>query len=343
MMRLLRSTLVLVLGVLVAASCLAAEQKAGKKKAAEKPRNPAYTDPADAGPDFAFQGEYVGTVKTDEGEVKYGAQIIALGEGKFRAVGYRGGLPGDGWNPESEIISAEGERKDGSVLFRLSDGDRMALVQDGQILIKEGDQTLATFTKVERKSPTLGAKPPAGAVVLFDGTTAEHFHGGRMTPDGLLMEGVTSKQKFQSFTIHLEFRLPFQPLDRGQGRGNSGFYAQGRYEVQILDSFGLEGLDNECGGIYKVAKPRVNMCFPPLAWQTYDIDFTAAKFDQGKKVANARITVRHNGVVIHDNVEIPHTTLGAILKDETPEPGPVYLQDHGNPVRFRNIWVVEKK
>jgi len=343
MVRMVRATCVLVLGVVVAASCLAAERKAGKKKGAEKPRKPAYTDPADAGPDFAFQGEYVGMVKTDEGEVKYGAQIIALGEGKYRAVGYRGGLPGDGWNPGSETVSAEGELKQGAVLFRLLDGDRTALVQDDQILVKEGDQTIATLSKVHRKSPTLGAKPPAGAVVLFDGTTAEHFLNGRMTSDGLLMEGVTSKPKFHSFTIHLEFRLPFQPLDRGQGRGNSGFYAQGRYEVQILDSFGLEGLDNECGGIYQVARPKLNMCFPPLAWQTYDIDFTAAKFEQGKKVANARMTVRHNGVVIHENVEIPHTTPGAILKDETPEPGPVYLQDHGNPVRFRNIWVVEKQ
>lgn len=318
--------------VLVGATCLAAEKK-----------NPAYTDPAQAGPDFAFQGEYVGMVKSDEGEVKYGVQVIALGDGKFRGVAYRGGLPGDGWDPATEAPSAEGEIKDGAVVIAGSDGSLVATIRDGRITIKSGERTVATLKKVERKSPTLGAKPPQGAVVLFDGATADNFQGGRMTADKLLMEGVTSKRKFQGFTIHLEFRLPFQPLDRGQGRGNSGFYAQGRYEVQILDSFGLEGLDNECGGIYKVARPKLNMCFPPLAWQTYDVDFTPAQFRDGKKVSSARMTVRHNGVVIHESVAIPQTTVGAIVASETPEPGPVYLQNHGNPVRFRNIWVVEKK
>lgn len=164
-----------------------------------------------------------------------------------------------------------------------------------------------------------------------------------MTDDGLLMQGATSKAKFQSYTLHLEFQLPYMPAARGQGRGNSGCYAQGRYEVQILDSFGLDGLNNECGGIYSVKAPGVNMCFPPLAWQTYDIDFTAAKYDSdGKKTADAKLTVKHNGVEIHKDVSIPKTTTAAPVA-EGPEPGPLYLQDHGNPVRFRNIWVVEKK
>ena len=131
------------------------------------------------------------------------------------------------------------------------------------------------------------------------------------------------------------------PKERGQDRANSGFYAQGRYEVQVLDSFGLEGEWNECGGIYKIAKPDVNMCFPPGAWQTYDVDFTAAVFEDGKKVQNARITVRHNGVAIHSDRELPNVTAAKIL-DESPEPGPIYLQDHDNPVLYRNIWVVER-
>jgi hypothetical protein len=192
-----------------------------------------------------------------------------------------------------------------------------------------------------RKSETLGAKPPEGAVVLFDGTSAEHFRGGRMTEDGLLMEGATSKRNFQNFTLHLEFRTPFQPFARGQGRGNSGFYAQGRYEVQILDSFGLEGEWNECGGMYGVARPKVNMCYPPLSWQTYDVDFSAAQYEDDQKVKNATMTVKHNGVLIHKDVEIPHATTAAPSR-EGPRPGPVFLQNHGNPVRFRNIWVVEK-
>ena len=165
-----------------------------------------------------------------------------------------------------------------------------------------------------------------------------------MTEDGLRMEGCTSKQTSGSHQLHIECRVPYQPEDRGQGRGNSGIYFQGRYEVQMLDSFGLEGKDNECGGIYSVAQPSVNMCLPPLAWQSYDAEFTAAKYDDaGKLVANPRITVRHNGVVIHNDVELPgeRNTTAAPLS-AGPEAGPVYLQNHGNPVRYRNIWVVPK-
>jgi hypothetical protein len=157
------------------------------------------------------------------------------------------------------------------------------------------------------------------------------------------MEGTTSKQGFGSHKLHIEFRIPYQPEDRGQGRGNSGIYAQGRYEVQMLDSFGLAGKHNECGGIYSVKDPDVNMCLPPLSWQTYDFDYTAAKFDaDGKLVAPPRMTVHHNGVLIHDDVELPgdRSTTAAPSKPG-PEPGPVYLQNHGCPVRYRNIWVVE--
>jgi len=253
-------------------------------------------------------------------------------------VGYRGGLPGAGWD-RSERILADGQRRGESVVFETAEGQRAEL-KDGVIKVLDIDgSVLGTLEKVNRRSPTLGGKPPAGAVVLFDGTSAENFKGGRITPDGLLMEGATSKQTFQSFTLHLEFRTPFMPAARGQGRGNSGFYAQGRYEVQVLDSFGLEGRNNECGGIYSVAAPSVNMCLPPLVWQTFDVEFTAAKYENGKKVENARMTVRHNGVLVHDDVEVPHATTAAPVK-EGPEPGPIFLQNHGCPVRYRNIWVV---
>ena len=330
------STAVAAFAALVAALAVGGVVLAGGQK------NPAYTDPAQAGPDFAIQGEYMGQVETDMGIVTIGVQVIALGDGKFRAVGYPGGLPGAGWDGKEKHI-AEGQTKDGKTVFTVADSDAKAVIKDGVLEIVDGSgKTIGTLKKTERKSPTLGAKPPAGAVVLFDGTSADNFKGGRMTPDGLLMEGATSKQTFGAFTLHMEFRTPFQPFDRGQGRGNSGVYAQGRYEVQILDSFGLEGENNECGGIYGVARPKVNMCLPPLSWQTYDIDFTPAEYKDGKKVRNARMTVRHNGVVIHQDVEIPKATTAAPLP-EGPEPGPIFLQNHGNPVRFRNIWVVEKK
>ena len=229
--------------------------------------------------------------------------------------------------------------------------DYTATIAGGKLTGKTDTGRAIEAKKVVRQSPTLGAKPPAGAVVLFDGTSPTHFAPSirrtpkheLMTEDGLLREGVDGKRRFQSFTLHLEFRTPFKPYARGQGRGNSGFYAQGRYEVQILDSFGLESRSGDCGGIYSVAPPKVNMCLPPLSWQTYDVDFTAAEFDaKGKKVKNARMTVRHNGVLVHDDVEVPRATTSCI-EPESPRPGPVHLQNHGNPVRFRNIWLVEKK
>ena len=154
---------------------------------------------------------------------------------------------------------------------------------------------------------------------------------------------IVTKGKFTDFKLHIEFRTPFMPNARGQGRGNSGVYLQGRYEIQVLDSYGLEGLDNECGGIYKVGAPMVNMCLPPMQWQTYDITFQAPRFDAGgSKTEDAVVTVVHNGVTIHDRRRLPGPTGGAIDNDVS-RPGGVYLQDHGNPVQFRNIWLVETK
>jgi hypothetical protein len=305
--------------------------------AADKPA--VYIDPqkaAAADPDFALQGEYAGQVKDD----RFGVQVIALGNGKFHGVAYRGGLPGDGWD-ESDKIEGDGERAaDGSVTMVGHDGDR-AVVKNNVLTVLDADgMKVAELPKVTRRSPTMGAKPPEGAKALFNGK-ANDFKPGK-TDGGLLVQGQTSKTRFQSATLHVEFLLPFKPLGRGPDRGNSGVYLQGRYEVQVLDSFGLSGENNECGGIYTIARPRVNMCYPPLQWQTYDIDYTAATYDNGKKTRDATITVRHNGVVIHENVEIPKATTAAPVK-EGPEPGPLYLQDHGNPVRFRNVWLVEKK
>lgn len=315
------------------ASLTAAEDENAKSESA--------AEAAQAGPDFAVQGEYAGEVETDDGKRMFGVQVIARGEGMFRAVGYPGGLPGDGWDGEDRIM-ADGATRNGVTKFVAEQGT--AVVEDGSLVLTSNDgRNLGTLTKVERKSPTLGKKPPAGAIVLFDGTSADAFEGARVTEDGLLMQGATSKQTFGDCMIHLEFRTPFMPAATGQARGNSGCYLQGRYEVQILDSFGLTGENNECGGIYTVSPPSVNMCFPPLSWQTYDIAFTAARYDEeGNKVSNARLSAHHNGVLIQSNVEIPYATRAAPLK-EGPEPGPLYLQDHGNPVRFRNIWVVEAK
>lgn len=311
-------------------------------KPAKKARDPkaAQLDPADADADFAIQGEYIGVVGGDT----LGAHIIAEGEGKFSIVGYRNGLPGDGWDGDrDDLYTGAGKTEDGKVTFSATDGGWSGAIEDGALAVyDDAGNRFTTLKRVVRKSPTEGAKAPEGAVVLFDGSNAEAWQNGKVTEDGLLMQGTRSKENFSDFTLHMEFYLPYKPYARGQGRGNSGFYAQGRYEVQVLDSFGLEGKHNECGGIYTVKDPDMNMCYPPMQWQTYDIDFTAAKFDaDGKKSANARATVKHNGVVVHKDVEIDHSTTASPLK-EGAEPGPVYLQNHGNPVYYRNIWVVRK-
>ena len=176
--------------------------------------------------------------------------------------------------------------------------------------------------------------------MLFDGTSADQFERGKLTMKNLLAADCETKEKFGDHLLHIEFRTPFKPTGRGQDRGNSGVYIQGRYECQVLDSFGLEGENNECGGIYSIAKPLVNACFPPLTWQTYDIDFTAARYEEGKKVKNARVTIKHNGILIHDDIELTHGTPGK--NPEGPDPDVIYLQGHGNPVVYRNIWVVKK-
>lgn len=271
-------------------------------------------------PDFAVQGEYVSGPDANGNKA---LQVVALGKGNFRVVLYNGGLPGAGW-----------DRQPPQVLEEESTDDVNELV------------STLKLRKIERKSPTLGAAPPEGAVVLFDGSQAsleQHWQpGAKRTDDGLLMQGVTSKETFRDFTIHLEFQTSFMPEARGQARANSGAYYQGRYETQVLDSFGLEGKNNETGGIYEIRDPDLNMCLPPLSWQTYDVDFTAARFNaQGEKIANARMTVRLNGVIVQPEVEVPRVTRAAPVA-ESPEPGPIYLQDHGNPVRYRNIWVIPR-
>ncbi|MCS7046120.1 MAG: DUF1080 domain-containing protein [Gemmataceae bacterium] len=344
---------------------------AGEKKPPQKPRE-VWTDPKDPTlpVDFALQGEYIGEI----GGGKLGAQVIALGQGHFQAVVLPGGLPGAGWDGKRKTLLA-GRLDNGAVVLKAAEGKRRYLAQkpeefsatakfppaghepachglltsDGLVLsgctVDGKAVENAKLMKTIRTSPTLGAKPPAGAIILFDGTQTDEWRGGRLDKTtGLLNtdgSDIQSKRKFNNFTVHAEFLLPYRPEARGQGRGNSGFYMVHHYEVQILDSFGLEGKNNECSGIYSKVEPKLNMCLPPLQWQTYDIDFTNAVQEGGKKVKNARITVRLNGVVVHDDVEIKGPT-GGHRNEPEGTPGPFILQGHGNPLQFRNIWVVEK-
>ena len=218
-----------------------------------------------------------------------------------------------------------------------------------------GDISAVKLTKPEDKEHMKSVAPPKDAIVLFDGKNLDNWvkTNGKDAATWKLLDGgimevkggnIMTKQKFTGkLRLHVEFRVPYMPKASGQGRGNSGVYVQGRYEVQILDSYGLKSKDNDCGGIYSVAAPLVNACKAPTIWQTYEIDFIAPKCEAGKKTAPAVITVHHNGVKIHDEVKVTKDNTTAGLGGDPCTPGPIMLQDHGNPVQFRNIWLVQVK
>ncbi len=317
-----------------------------------------------------FMGDWQGSWTLDDGydSGPLVAQVIALGKDGYRANFYAEFEYG--W-PPLFVLNGKGEDSAAQLNGRAEfDGhvlDVRSAIKAGKFkgkfkgIAADGGNISGTFTMEQtiRLSPTLGAKPPEGAVVLFDGEKASLDKNWKMSrprrgiekiqwavKDGAMevtprTSAIITKETFGDVKLHLEFRTPFMPDARGQGRGNSGVYLQGRYEVQILDSYGLEGKDNECGGIYRVGKPLVNMCAPPTQWQTYDITFRAPRFkDNGEKIHGALLTVLHNGVLIQDKAEANGPTAAA--PDNTEKgPGGIYLQDHGNPVQYRNIWLVE--
>ena len=225
-----------------------------------------------------------------------------------------------------------------------------------------GDLGDLKILKPEDKEDVKSVSPPKDAVVLFDGKSLDGWvkrngkdkAGWKLLDGGIMQSGggdiMTEKTFDGHFKLHVEFRVPYMPKATGQGRGNSGVYVQGRYEVQILDSYGLESKNNDCGAIYEVAAPKVNACKAPTVWQSYDIEFTAPKCADGKLVEPARMTVYQNGVKIHDEVRLAKkdkdgkeeivTNTRAGLGGDPCSPGPILLQDHGNPVQFRNIWLL---
>ena len=200
--------------------------------------------------------------------------------------------------------------------------------------------------------PGCAAKAPSDAVVLFDGKDLSQWAGGDqwLIKDGAATSrggGITSKQAFGSCQLHVEFATPEKVEGTGQGRGNSGVYLMNTYELQILDSCNNKTYyDGQCASIYKQCPPLVNASRKPGEWQTFDVVFEAPKFDAaGKLLKPAFITVLHNGVLVQNHVEI----LGASAWEKPPAYAahapklPLHLQFHGNPVRFRNIWLREMK
>jgi hypothetical protein len=206
-----------------------------------------------------------------------------------------------------------------------------------------GDFGEGTFDarKFERKSPTLGAKPPKHAVVLTDLNNSNAWKNltWPLSKEGILRAGkgnIVASEEMTNFRLHLEFRTPYMPVEEGQKRGNSGVYLQGKYEVQVLDSFGLYPLaDNDCGGVYKVKAPLGNATLPPMEWQTYDITYV-----EGSGARPPRITVQHNGITVIERAEVPKELTDNGTGGGTSGGGFLMLQDHGNPVEFRNIWAL---
>ncbi len=225
-------------------------------------------------------------------------------------------------------------------------------------LLGEGHATAAaegmgTFDlkRLVRHSPTEGKPPPPGAVVLLElkpgkrpAMDAWNNDTWVAEDDGSFHRGQghqLSKREFGDFELHLEFLCPYEPAEHGTSRGNSGVFIQGKYEIQILDSFGLVPQKTDCGAIYGFAAPKVNACLPPLAWQTYDITFHHTRQGEGESATiTPVVTVLQNGTRIHDEQPMrpaqPMPVSGKIPR------GPILLQDHGSILKFRNIWVIER-
>jgi hypothetical protein len=193
---------------------------------------------------------------------------------------------------------------------------------------------------------TLGA-PPSDATVLFDGSSTDAWAGGpwAIEEGAMVVNGkgtVRTKERFGDCQLHIEWRAP-APKGDGQGRGNSGVFFFDRYEVQILDCFENQTYpDGMTSALYGQQPPMVNACRAPGEWQVYDIAFQAPRFDDaGKVVSPALVTLFHNGVLVHHGEALlgatRHRAVAEYSKHETT--GPIGLQDHGNPMAFRNIWV----
>jgi hypothetical protein len=311
----------------------------------------------------AFVGSWKGQFLDKRKDPNVVARIIGLGDHTYRIQ-----LLPEFDKRAAFYIETEASYSDGKMTF--DQGEWSGVVTDSMFtgtMNDKGKSYHFELRKIERRSTSIGRPAPKGAIVLFDGSDLDAWiHPNRpgaspiwkiedeamVLVPGKRVDGkrrkndLVTKRSFTDIELHLEFKLPYNPGKRSQGRGNSGLFIQDFYEVQILDSYGLEGMWNECGALYKQAPPKVNMCAPPGQWQTYDIVYRSPRYNQaGNIISHAVITVAHNGKLIHNQVKLRHPTANSQkrrMTDAAPkEPAPIKLQDHNNIILFRNIWVRE--
>ncbi len=315
-----------------------------------------------------FVGEYEGSIKTEGHHFtvnpKAQAQVSKCDDKTYQVIIvpylYRRAVP------YVSVKIADVGQSD-SLNFDVN-GYKGEVKADGTIIVtgnRDKKDFVMTLKKFDRKIPTMGKSAPRGASILIgagnmsewansDGSECAWKILGDVVeiPSEVAVAGkkkknhtIFSKKAFGSFALHLEFKLP-ESYHKGWGnRGNSGLYI-GETELQIIDSFAGIGTWNECGALYKFMPPKVNAALPPEVWQAYDVEYTAAKFENGKLIAYPRISVWHNGIKIHDDIEITQATDHSQLRAEsykfTSEKEKLSLQDHNDSLQFRNMWIQEK-
>jgi len=301
-----------------------------------------------------YMGEYKGTYHPDgRTKMQASAQVIAEGDDVYYRIVIKA-VPNEE-NQDGANIEIYGNRQGSTVYI----GDRAGgyhwsgQIQNRHLSVSSEYGQHFELDKFERKSPKEGLKPPQDAIVLLPFEEGAKPDMGAWTNSDWksLDNGAMQVNKGDNDTkeqcgdiehFHLEFKLPLEPNNRGQGRANSGVYFAGQFEVQVLDSFGLVHTSGDCAGLYNIARARVNACLPPETWQTYDVKFQAPKLNvDGSIKENPRITVYQNGILVHDNVEIPYS--GNRWRGKSEATGPIHLQDHGHPIQYRNIWLVKGK
>ena len=346
-------------------------------KAAEEAAKKLF-EPQAIGRELRLQGEYVGK----DGERRIGVQVVARKDRCFHALLLEGGLPGDGWDGQRYALLESAQGAEGRVEFASpSDAGVSAVLDEGGLLLKRGGHE-ALLKRVERMSKTLGLEPPTGAVVLFGGAKPNvDMFEQRTDIEGLtapvmygehLMAGAVTKRKFRDYTMHVEFMTGWEPQNIPWRRADAGIYMLSRYEVAIGDSFGFDfdlsgatspdrpkfGNDltqtqqfpvakgnsapRVCGSVFTYPSKVPNACFPPLVWQTLDIDFRAPRFDgEGKKTSKAVISVKLNGQPTVEKLEVNGPTPHGFKGPEAPD-GPIWFEAFGRRVLYRNIWVLER-